>query len=86
MTDRLPLTARITGMYRAVWALHAEGLGVDDIAARLALPSAHVRRAVTSVYRALAIDPDDGALTQVQAAQLYRAAQSHVQAPPGERH
>ncbi|WP_309570327.1 hypothetical protein [Deinococcus sp.] len=73
LTDRLPLTERVTGHYQTIWALHADGNDDDAVAAQLNLSLARVRSAIRSVYRALAIDPDDGTLARVQAQQLYRA-------------
>ncbi|THF86066.1 hypothetical protein E7T09_12550 [Deinococcus sp. KSM4-11] len=73
LTDRLPLLHRVTGRFQTIWALHAAGHPDDSVAAHLQVPSATVTSAVRSLYRALAIDPDDGELARVQAAQLYRA-------------
>ncbi|GHF37333.1 DNA-binding NarL/FixJ family response regulator [Deinococcus metalli] len=72
VTDRLPLTHRVAGHYRDVWALHAAGLSDGEVADLLHRAPPEVRVAVRSVYRALALDPADGPLRREQAARLYR--------------
>lgn len=83
LTDRIPLTGRVGGRHRLVWALHAAGHPDTDIAAHLHVPPATVTAALRSLYRALALDADDPDTARVQARQLYRAALAGPGTPPG---